>query len=84
LSLEADFCDKSIETFSNLSACTHVKDCRSLYSLICNKQAALGTNPIAFAAPGKDGDHFVLDMATTAVAVGKVRSPVVLNCMKKT
>lgn len=37
-----------------------------------SKEAALGTNPIAFAAPGKDGDHFVLDMATTAVAVGKV------------
>jgi LDH2 family malate/lactate/ureidoglycolate dehydrogenase len=33
---------------------------------------ALGTNPISFAAPGKDGDAFVLDMATTAVAVGKI------------
>jgi hypothetical protein len=36
-------------------------------------QAALGTNPISLAAPGKNGDSFVLDMATTAVAVGKVR-----------
>ena len=35
-------------------------------------QAALGTNPIAFAAPALNGDHFVLDMATSAVAVGKV------------
>ena len=33
---------------------------------------ALGTNPIAFAAPGKDGDHFVLGMATSTVALGKV------------
>ena len=32
----------------------------------------LGTNPIAFGAPGVEGDDFVLDMATTAVAVGKV------------
>jgi hypothetical protein len=36
-------------------------------------QAALGTNPVSLAAPGKHGDSFVLDMATTAVAVGKVR-----------
>lgn len=32
----------------------------------------LGTNPLSLAAPGKEGDNFVLDMATTAVAVGKV------------
>ncbi|KAK6630629.1 hypothetical protein RUM43_014614 [Polyplax serrata] len=36
------------------------------------KEAALGTNPISVAAPGKAGDSFVLDMATTAVAVGKI------------
>ncbi|CAG9767933.1 unnamed protein product [Ceutorhynchus assimilis] len=36
------------------------------------KKACLGTNPIALGAPGKDGDCFVLDMATTAVALGKV------------
>jgi hypothetical protein len=36
-------------------------------------QAALGTNPISLAASGTNGDSFVLDMATTAVAVGKVR-----------
>ncbi|XP_050023217.1 uncharacterized oxidoreductase YjmC [Dermacentor andersoni] len=32
----------------------------------------LGTNPLSVAAPGKDGDSFVLDMATSAVALGKV------------
>lgn len=37
-----------------------------------SKQAALGTNPLSLAAPGKDGDSFILDMATTAVAVGKI------------
>jgi LDH2 family malate/lactate/ureidoglycolate dehydrogenase len=37
-----------------------------------SKGAALGTNPLSVAAPAKDGDSFVLDMATTAVAVGKV------------
>ncbi|TWW75794.1 hypothetical protein D4764_13G0004560 [Takifugu flavidus] len=36
------------------------------------KQCTLGTNPISVAAPGKDGDSFVLDMATSAVALGKV------------
>lgn len=36
-----------------------------------SKVAALGTNPLSFGAPAKD-DKFLLDMATTAVAVGKV------------
>ena len=36
------------------------------------KKCAVGTNPITLAAPGKNGDSFVLDMATSAVAVGKV------------
>jgi LDH2 family malate/lactate/ureidoglycolate dehydrogenase len=35
-------------------------------------RAALGTNPIAFAAPLPDGDVFVLDMATSQVAANKV------------
>ena len=35
-------------------------------------QVTLGTNPINMAAPAKDGDSFVLDMATTSVALGKV------------
>jgi len=34
-------------------------------------QAALGTNPLTLVAPGKE-DTFELDMATSAVAVGKV------------
>ncbi|XP_055697713.1 uncharacterized oxidoreductase YjmC [Phlebotomus papatasi] len=37
-----------------------------------SKEAALGTNPLSLAAPGNHGDSFVLDMATTAVAVGKI------------
>lgn len=32
----------------------------------------LGTNPISLGAPANDGDSFVLDMATTATALGKV------------
>ncbi|XP_071443307.1 uncharacterized oxidoreductase YjmC-like [Hetaerina americana] len=36
-----------------------------------SKAAALGTNPITLAAPAK-GDSFVLDMATSTVAVGKI------------
>ncbi|XP_045179161.2 uncharacterized oxidoreductase YjmC-like [Mercenaria mercenaria] len=36
------------------------------------RQNALGTNPICVAAPGNDGDCFVLDMATTTVAFGKI------------
>lgn len=32
----------------------------------------LGTNPLSLAAPANNGDSFVLDMATTAVALGKV------------
>ncbi|RHW34834.1 ureidoglycolate dehydrogenase [Neobacillus notoginsengisoli] len=31
-----------------------------------------GTNPIAFAAPGKDGEHITFDMATTVQAWGKI------------
>lgn len=37
------------------------------------REPALGTNPIAFAAPGAEGDSFVLDMATTTVAANKVK-----------
>lgn len=36
-----------------------------------SKESALGTNPLALGAPGKS-DDFLLDMATTAVAVGKI------------
>lgn len=41
-----------------------------LFSILI--QIALGTNPISVAAPAEDGDSFVLDMATTVVALGKV------------
>ena len=33
---------------------------------------ALGPNPISLAAPGTGDDAFVLDMASTTVAIGKV------------
>ncbi|KAM4601593.1 putative oxidoreductase YjmC [Polymixia lowei] len=36
------------------------------------KECTLGTNPLSVAAPAKDGDSFVLDMATSAVALGKI------------
>nr|CAH8869752.1 unnamed protein product [Trichobilharzia regenti] len=37
------------------------------------RKLAVGTNPITLAAPGKKPeDHFVLDMATSAVALGKI------------
>lgn len=36
------------------------------------KQLMTGTNAFSYAAPGVDGDCFVLDMATTTVAIGKV------------
>ena len=37
------------------------------------RAAKLGTNPISFAAPAGAEAPFVLDMATTTVAVGKIR-----------
>ncbi|KAK0395343.1 hypothetical protein QR680_001240 [Steinernema hermaphroditum] len=38
-----------------------------------SSKAALGTNPLSLGAAGVNGDSFVLDMATTTVAIGKVR-----------
>lgn len=38
------------------------------------KQAQLGTDPWAFAAPGEEGRPFLLDMATTTVAAGRIRN----------
>lgn len=35
-------------------------------------EAALGTNPFSLGMAACDGDQFVLDMATTAVALGKI------------
>ena len=37
-------------------------------------QARLGTDPWAFAAPARDGEPFLLDMATTTVAAGRIRN----------
>uniref|UniRef100_A0A1I7Z406 Malate dehydrogenase n=1 Tax=Steinernema glaseri TaxID=37863 RepID=A0A1I7Z406_9BILA len=37
-----------------------------------SSKAALGTNPLSLGAAGVNGDSFVLDMATTTVAIGKV------------
>jgi ureidoglycolate dehydrogenase (NAD+) len=36
------------------------------------KEAFLGTNPIAYGIPTKSGKHFILDMATSNVALGKI------------
>ncbi len=37
-------------------------------------EARLGTDPWSFAAPGADGVPFLLDMATTTVAAGRIRN----------
>jgi LDH2 family malate/lactate/ureidoglycolate dehydrogenase len=37
------------------------------------RKAMLGTNPWAFAAPGRENRPFLLDMATSAVALGKLK-----------
>ncbi|KAL3869154.1 hypothetical protein ACJMK2_041867 [Sinanodonta woodiana] len=36
------------------------------------RKAVLGTNPLSLAAPAGDGDSFVLDMATSTAALGKI------------
>jgi LDH2 family malate/lactate/ureidoglycolate dehydrogenase len=38
------------------------------------KEAKLGTDPWSFAAPSADGNPFLLDMATTTVAAGRIRN----------
>ena len=37
------------------------------------RQARLGTNPVAFAAPSARGRPFLLDMATSTAAIGKLK-----------
>ena len=37
-------------------------------------EPALGTNPIAFAAPAADGYVFNLDMATSQVAINRINN----------
>ncbi|XP_066525622.1 uncharacterized oxidoreductase YjmC-like isoform X2 [Hoplias malabaricus] len=44
----------------------------SIQAMKKNMICTVGTNPISLAAPAKNGDSFVLDMATSAVALGKV------------
>ena len=38
------------------------------------KEAKLGTDPWSFAAPTAEGEPFLLDMATTTVAAGRIRN----------
>ncbi len=38
------------------------------------REAKLGTDPWSFAAPTADGEPFLLDMATTTVAAGRIRN----------
>jgi len=45
---------------------------RSLVAPTYGRAAVLGTNPIAVAAPGGQERHYVLDMATSIVPVGKI------------
>lgn len=59
MAVEHDMCGMSMTNSSALVVPTGAK------------KAALGTNPIGFAAP-TNGDPFCLDMATSTVAVGKV------------
>jgi LDH2 family malate/lactate/ureidoglycolate dehydrogenase len=37
------------------------------------REPRLGTNPIAFAAPGRQNRPFLLDMATSTIAIGKLK-----------
>jgi LDH2 family malate/lactate/ureidoglycolate dehydrogenase len=37
------------------------------------REPRLGTNPIAFAAPARSGKPFLLDMATSTIAIGKLK-----------
>lgn len=50
-------------SFTNTSPCVYATR---------GKDRVLGTNPITFAAPANN-DSFVLDMATSTVALGKVK-----------
>jgi LDH2 family malate/lactate/ureidoglycolate dehydrogenase len=44
------------------------------------KEAKLGTDPWSFAAPTTDGRPFLLDMATTTVAAGRIRKRPMRGC----
>ncbi|XP_070564184.1 uncharacterized oxidoreductase YjmC-like [Ptychodera flava] len=58
--LEHGLMGMSFTNTSPLQVPTRARDC------------VLGTNPITLAAPGIGGDSFVLDMATSTAAIGKV------------
>ncbi len=49
--------------------------CNSTLSAVAHggKKRVLSTNPMAIAAPGSEGNSFLLDMATTVSAEGKLR-----------
>lgn len=55
-----------------MSLCPKMKEIMLFFLFIL--QPLLGTNPISLAAPAAPGDDFVLDMATTTVALGKVNT----------
>ena len=38
------------------------------------REARMGNNPVCIAAPGADGEHFILDMAMSVAARGKIRA----------
>jgi len=38
------------------------------------KEARFGTDPVAFGAPAREGEPFLLDMATTTTAAGRIRN----------
>jgi LDH2 family malate/lactate/ureidoglycolate dehydrogenase len=40
---------------------------------VFGREPRLGTNPIAFAAPGRNNRPFLLDMATSTIAIGKLK-----------
>lgn len=49
---------------------------------MCRFQGALGTNPISMAARATGGDSILVDMSSTAVAMGKVSEIDNNNCGK--
>jgi LDH2 family malate/lactate/ureidoglycolate dehydrogenase len=53
-------------------ACTSASSIQVAPTL--GKEAKLGTDPWSFAAPTTDGRPFLLDMATTTVAAGRIRN----------
>jgi len=44
----------------------------ALVSAPAGKERVLGTNPLGMGFPSKDGNHFIGDIATSSIALGKV------------